>query len=108
MENSMSTIKIGNEERLLEDADPQWVNQQINNRKSAGESVCVRITIREGDLNLNLATPNCSSSGGGGGGRAPTTDERRIFDLWARRGLDEQDFSGGNVVSFIKQLQNLL
>lgn len=99
----MIRIEIGNETRELNDADEQWINQQINMRRADGENVCVRVTIKEGELNMVVATPSCG--GDGSGARPPTADESRIFDLWDKRGLSRQDFTGGNVIAFLAQLQ---
>lgn len=101
----MIRIRIGDSERELDAADPHWINQQINRRRQAGETVCVVVKVNQGGLNITLTTPTC---GGGTGGRNPTPDEQRIFDLWRERGLRENDFTGGNLVAFIKQLKSLL
>jgi hypothetical protein len=39
---------------------------------------------------------------------APNERERRIFDLWNERGLNQQDFMGGAVIAFFHQLRRLL
>lgn len=82
----MISIRIGDQEREFESADENWVTQQINRRRADGLPVCVKVTVRIGDLNLVLTTPNCSSAGSGG--RAPTAHEQEIFDLWNQLGLD--------------------
>jgi hypothetical protein len=41
----MIKIKIGEYERMLVEADEQWINQQINRRRSDGQSICVIVTI---------------------------------------------------------------
>lgn len=102
----MSSIRIGSDERNLEDADPHWITQEIQARRADGQAVCVIVNIVTDELNMRLSTPSCG--GGGGGGRAPTAREKAIFDLWHERRLDEADFSPGNVVAFIKQLRNYL
>ena len=102
----MVTIKIGNDSRSLDQADEAWITQQVNRRQKDGLPVCVQITIKEPGFDLILTTPDCG--GGGGGGRAPRPEERAIFDLWGKRGLNSDDFSGGNLLAFIKQLRNLL
>lgn len=101
----MIKIRIADVEKELASADEQWINQQINRRRADGQVVCVRVTIHEDGLNMVLATPTC---GAGGGGRPPSPEERRVFDLWKKRGLDDENFSGGNVVAFLKQLPHLL
>lgn len=102
----MIKIQIANVVKEIDGVDEQWINQQINLRRKDGLSVCVRITIQEGDLDMVLSTPTCGSSGGGG--RQPRPQEKRVFDLWAHRGLDDEKFSGGNVVAFLKQLKQLI
>lgn len=101
----MIKIRIADVEKELASADEQWINQQINRRRADGQTVCVRVTIHEGGLDMVLATPTC---GAGGGGRPPRPDENRVFDLWKKLGLNDESFTGGNVVAFLKQLQHLL
>jgi len=102
----MVMVQIGQEERTYGEADERWVSQQIAKRKADGESVCVRVTIRENDAELNLATPTCG--GGGGGGRAPSARENEIIAEWRKHNLDQSEFAGGNLVAFLKALKRLL
>lgn len=103
----MIKIKINEDERLLKDIDEQWINQQINRRRGSGEDICVRVTIQQGNLNMILSTPS-SQGGGGGSGRQPNPQERVVYDLWNKRGLDNNNFNGGNLIAFLKQYENLL
>ncbi len=103
----MISIKIGNEEQPIESADAQWINQRINQRRAAGQDVCVRVRIQNDRVHLGLATPTCASVGGGGG--APlNAKEQQVVDLWRKRGLSNRDFTGGNLVAFLRQLKNLI
>ena len=102
----MVTIRIGNDTRRLEETDESWIIQQVNNRQREGLPICVEVTIQTGGLNVRLATPACGS--GGPGSRAPRPDEAQIIELWNRLRLGSDDFSGGNLVAFIKQLPRLL
>jgi hypothetical protein len=104
----MITIKIAEEERQLDTVDEQWINQQISRRRADGQSVCVRVTIQEGGLDMVLSTPNCGTSGGGGRPRPPRPQEKEVFDLWNQRGLNDADFTSGNLVAFLKQFKRLL
>jgi len=97
------TVNIGQEQRSLHEATPEWINQQIQRRRADGESVCVRVSILEGGLDMALSTPNYMNSGGGG--RPPSSNEKEIFHLWRERGLDDPHFSGGNLVAFLAQLK---
>lgn len=102
----MIRIRIGDAERELANAAENWINQQINRRREDGQTVCVKVSIHEGDLNLVLSTPACAASGGGS--RPPCPREKEVFDLWNHRGLNDADFTGGNLVAFLKQLKHLL
>lgn len=98
------TIKIGTSKKDISEAKESWINQQINRRREDGLQVCVEVRIRTDSLDFTLATPTC----GGRGGRRPKPQEQEIFDLWKERGLTKEDFTGGNLVAFIKQLRKML
>lgn len=102
----MVEVKIADEQWQIDRIDEQWISQQINRRQADGQTVCVRIRIHEGDIDMLLSTPTCGSVGGRS--RPPRPTEERIFDLWEKRGLDQPDFTSGNLVAFLKQLQRLL
>jgi hypothetical protein len=101
----MIKIQIGEDEKLREEASEQWINHQIARRRADGISVCVRVIIKERDLDMILSTPTCKNRVGGG--RPPTPREDKVFDLWKKRGLDNPDFTGGNLIAFLKQFDNL-
>ena len=103
----MITIKIGSSQRefSIGDIDERWIAQQVARQKKDGP-VCVRIIIRAGvGIDMELATAGCPKSIGS---RAATTSERSIFELWHEQGLDDDNFSGGTVVSFLKKLRRFL
>jgi hypothetical protein len=82
----MIKIRIGETERELGSADESWwINQQINQRRADGLTVCVRVIVKEGDLDMILSTPTCRASEGSG--RPPRPREKTVFDLWNQRGL---------------------
>lgn len=98
----MIRVRIGESERNSSDADPNWVNQQINGLKRDGRPVCVRVTIKLDSVDMVLSTPDCGS--GGGGGRPPNLKEKQIIDRWNQLHLNTHDFTGGNLVAFLKQI----
>lgn len=105
----MVIIQIGTDRHILQslrDVDESWINQQINRRRRDGERVCVQVEIEYSSINMRLATPDCARSGGGG--RQANSQERGIFDLWAKHHLNSPDFSGGNLVAFFKQLRRVI
>lgn len=102
----MITIKIGeSEERNYKDLGSDWINQQINQRRKDGIAVCVRVQIKAGHISMILTTPACQRCPGG---RPPEDDEKRIFALWDKMHLNSEDFTGGNLVAFLKQVSNFL
>lgn len=101
----MISISIGETERELADATPDWINQQINRRRDDRRPVCVRVRIDCPGVKMTVASPACPS---GMATRPPNCDEKRIFGLWAKRGLDKEDFTGGNLVAFLRQLQDVV
>lgn len=102
----MYTVYIGEEERREEEVRESWINQQINRRRHDGEAVCVRVSIDDGGESMFLASCGCPR--GRPGQWSPGRKQRMIHDLWLHHGLDKCDFTGGNVVAFLKRLDNIL
>lgn len=100
----MNTIKIGPIECDLSQATEHWINEQINQRRSDDEKVCVQITLHTDGIDLHLST--CPT--GGGGGRPPNRLEAEIIHLWTKLGLNTSQFSSGNVVAFVKQIRRYI
>ena len=98
----MIRVRIGDSERELSSVSENWINQNINRRMADGLSVCVRGIIKEDQLNMSLSSAICPQSAGGG--RPPNRYEKQLFNLWEKSGLDKESFRGGNLVSFLKQL----
>ncbi|MCK5606625.1 hypothetical protein KAR91_32285 [Candidatus Pacearchaeota archaeon] len=99
----MIRVFIGDSEREIHDATPQWINEQINRRRADGVQFCVHVLIDSNPVNLSLTTPGCSGSGGGGG-RQPNLQENKVLDLWEKFHLRTNGFTGGNLVAFLKQI----
>ncbi|MEA3280069.1 MAG: hypothetical protein U9Q38_05670 [Thermodesulfobacteriota bacterium] len=99
----MIRVRIGDAERELSSVSENWVNQQINRLRADGHLVCVRVIIRQDQLNMTLSTQGCPK---GSGGRPPNRYEEQVFDLWGKRGLNKEQFTGGNLIAFLKQLRN--
>ncbi len=72
-------VTIGDNQRKLDDANPQWVTEQITRRQRDGASVCVRVTVNKNNINVTLASGDCPP-GGGGSKRALTRDESAVFE----------------------------
>lgn len=102
----MVTIRIGGVERNAADADASWVTQNVNGPRHEGLAVCVIVGINEDGVNMRLATPACS--GAPGATRRPNAREQLVFDLWRRLHLADPDFTAGNVLAFLRQLDQRL
>jgi len=100
-------IKIGESERDLDSADPQWVNEQVRGyERSHGSLPCVRVTVDQAQAHITLISANCPRSGGGG---VPQWNrpESEVLDLWKRLHLDGSTWTHGNLVAFVQQLGRL-
>jgi len=95
------TVQIGAEVRDLASATESWINDQLRRREREGASICVIVTVKTSGVDLALRTPSC---GGGVGGRQANAKELEIIELWNRRHLNSNDFTGGNLIAFLKQL----
>jgi len=105
----MIIIRISNISREFEkarDIDENWIMEQLNRRRLAGNEICVRVSIKEDLLNLSLSSHGCN--GGGGGGRPPNEQEDTVFDLWDKVGMNKADFSGGALIAFFKQIHRII
>lgn len=98
-------IRIGQDERELAQADEHWVISRIKQEEANQGSVCVRIFIKGGDIDLVVSSGGCAS--GGGGGRQPNAKEREIFELWAKHGLNGKHLAPGEVNAFLKQIRKI-
>lgn len=57
----MVTIKIGGSERNFNEVTEDWIHQQINRCYADGLNMCVKVSIKQGPLDLLLTTPECPS-----------------------------------------------
>jgi len=101
----MIRVSIAGEERYLQDADSDWVTQQVERRRKDDLPVCITVAINTPDLAITLATPECAR---GGGGRAPTSREASVIELWRQMGLNSSSWAPGNLVAFLKRLRSLI
>lgn len=95
-------VIIGMSERENSDIGPDWISEQINRIRRDGAPVCIKVIVRDIDVDLSLATSGCS--GLGGGCRRLTSAENRVVDLWRKKHLNDKDFAPGNLIAFLKQL----
>jgi hypothetical protein len=97
----MIEVQIGDIKKNVEDASPRWINEQLTRRRRNGEPVCVQVIIDKPQVHMRLTTPDCSRTMGS---RTATPREQEMFDLWERHRLNDPDFSGGNLVAFLKRI----
>lgn len=106
--SALATVRIGFNERPIQEAHPNWVQQQVRDRHSEGTPLCVRVTVDTSDAKLVLQSGACASTLGGGGGRPLNAREQEILQQWRKHRLDEREVEGGWVVAFLNQLRRLL
>ena len=102
----MITVFVGPDSRDGRDVDEHWLCNEIDGRRRDHVSACVRVAVKGDDVYLNLKTPGCPN--GFGVSRPLTARESKIVELWHKLGLDQPDFSCGNVHAFLTQLARLL
>jgi hypothetical protein len=101
----MIRVSVNGTERDLREISVPWLREHIKPARNKGLPVCVKVTIKSGDIDMFLSTPGCG--GAGGGGRPPRPKEKEIFDLWEKRGLNADDFVIGQLNAFLNQIKHL-
>lgn len=101
----MIRVQIGLSDYDLKDVREDWLNREINGRRHDEIPVCVKVILRADNVDMVLSTPACGS---GGGGRPATPQESAILKIWAQQHLNGNDFTGGNVIALLKQIQSLI
>ena len=105
----MVTVQIGSEVRSFRDADGRWIQQQSDRRTADGQSVCIRVVIKENDVDLIFATAGCGGSGRRDGPVPQfSAKENEVISEWRKHKLDQPEFPSGYVVDFLKALKRLL
>ena len=103
----MIEIEIAGIRRNESEVSESWVNQQINKRREASLPVCVRVYIKENHLDIMLSSPECPTKGKSK--NSPLTkQEEMILSLWKKYKLNTNQFYGGNLVAFSKQVDKYL
>lgn len=100
-------IRIGQDERELNQADEHWITSRIRQEEADQGSVCIRIFIKAGDVDIILSSGGCPKSACGVGRRA-TAKEQEFFDLWNKLELNANDVTGGKVNAFLKQARRIV
>jgi hypothetical protein len=100
-------LQIGSDERVDDSISESWVNQQVGRRRADGAPVCARVSLKTDSVDFSLSTAGCRGRGG-----APlasfSATEQKIIELWGKCGLNEEDFQGGQLIAFLKQVRRLL
>jgi hypothetical protein len=104
----MIMVEIGDTPaRTFKELSPGWINHQINSRRHDGQTVCVRVTVSHPGIDLVLPSCGCVRNGGSGTW-IPSRDEQEIIEQWNKAGLNKCDFNAGNLISFLRHLDNRL
>lgn len=107
----MITIKIGENERTYP-FEPRWLADQFKNRRKENAPICIRVSIRDSDadVNVNLRAGNCKAYNGSAAGspRPLKPKEARIIELWQNQVKNKSRLSPGILQSFFRKLKSLL
>jgi hypothetical protein len=101
----MNRISIGNAERDLDGAPPDWIREHVEDLRRRGEPVCVEITLHSGSVNMILSTPGCGSRPGEG--HKANRQEQKILELWKKKGLSEDNFAVKDLIDFVDRVDIL-
>jgi hypothetical protein len=101
----MIRVSVNGTERDLRDVTVPWLGEHIEAVRNKGLPVCVKVTIKSGDIDMILSTPSCPSSGGAP--RLPRPKEQELLDLWDKRGLNSDDFNIGQLNAFLNQIKHV-
>lgn len=99
----MITIEINDSRQDLSDINPSWINEQVRKREADGLAVCLKIYIKEGNIDLVLSCGDCGAAGGGG--RQPNPEEQQIFELWDKFGCSDKPINPGKINAFLSQIK---
>lgn len=99
-------IRIGQDERELNQADEHWITSRIRQEEADQGRVCIRVFIKAGDVDIILSSRGCSKSGCGG--RRATAKEQEFFNLWDKLELNANNVTGGKVNAFLKQARRIV
>ena len=92
----MITIRINQASETDLGISPQWIKEQIQNRRKDGSAICVLFEINCTEMQINLSFGQCPS--GNGGGRAPNKREEQLIEEWRR--VKDRELNPGLIISF--------
>ena len=98
----MISIKIGSEERQLEEMTLQWLHESIDSRRKMGADASVLITIDSDDVDLVLRAP---ARPGRGSAREFSKAEDFIIDRWNHLELSNQGYSVESLYNFLRLMR---
>ena len=105
----MITAEIGKTRRewnSLDDVEEAWIAQQITERHRAGTPVCVYVRIALNGIDIGMIAGECQP--GSRSSKQLNEDERKVLELWSERTRSNGHVEPGDVISFFKQLRQLI
>jgi hypothetical protein len=98
----MKRIRIGQADRDLDGADPNWIQQHVDDLRRRRVGVCVEITLRSGSVNMILATPGCGPTSADRS--EPNRQEAKVLELWRKKRLNRDDFDVRDLIDFVERV----
>lgn len=101
----MIRVIVGGIDRDLSEVTVPWLREHIEGARARGIPLCVQVTIKSGDIDMILSTPDCAITPGPS--RQARPKEQELFDLWEKHRLDTNSFPVGELNAFLAAIKKL-
>jgi hypothetical protein len=98
-------VIVAGVDRALSEVTVPWLREHIDGARAKGISLCIQVTIKSGDIDMILSTPDCPSIPGPR--RPARPKEQELFDLWEKHRLDTNNFPVGELNAFLSAVKRL-
>jgi hypothetical protein len=103
----MKTITIGNSRPLdVDRVEAALIRDRVRELRGRNIPVCVKILLDVPPVNIILTTVGCTDSEPDNP-RPLRPEEKRLFDLWEKRGMKKEDFEVDQLEMFIREIRPL-
>ena len=99
----MITIRINQASESNSGIKPQWISEQIQNRRKDGASICVVFEVKCSGIDIRLPLGQCPQ--GNGGGREPNKRELQLIDKFEK--MKGKEINPGLIISFWQHLKKV-
>ncbi len=97
-------VQIAGIEQELSTLSESWIHEQIKRRQRDSLSVCVKVLIKNNNVNIILSSGECEK--GRTSGRQTNDEENHLFDLWDKLHLNKPPINSGNLIGFLTRIKS--